>query len=249
MPLGLVDPLFELGGDDEVVENDFSNKNKDSNGAVSLAFDLFSKLYESRQILDALRSVIPAYKDTIKKRDQELRKKKAELSKLQPIVDEVKNNTAAICELSKEVNKVNQDAMSELKSYSSVLKKSNQRKTTTAPTNVRAFKTAVKEMFADEDRKKNIILFGIEENESGSLDDKVGEVMLEIGQKPVLVHVVRLRQPTGRCRPVRVSLKSPWSPVTVISILKDPPNLKSSARYSKANVYISSQSPDTKGAY
>ena len=93
MPLGLVDPLFELGGDDEVVENDFSNKNKDSHGAVSLAFVLFSKLYESRQILDALRSVIPAYKDTIKKRDQELRKKKAELSKLQPIVDEVKNNT------------------------------------------------------------------------------------------------------------------------------------------------------------
>ena len=73
-----------------------------------MAFELFSKLYESRQILDALRSVIPAYKDTIKKRDQELRKKKAELSKLQPIVDEVKNNTAATCELSKEVNKVNQ---------------------------------------------------------------------------------------------------------------------------------------------
>ena len=109
-----------------------------------MAFELFSKLYESRQILDALRSVIPAYKDTIKKRDQELRKKKAELSKLQPIVDEVKNNTAAICELSKELNKVNQDAMSELKSYSSVLKKSNQRKMTTTPTNVHAFKTAVK---------------------------------------------------------------------------------------------------------
>ena len=97
----LIDPLFELGGDNEVVEDDFSNKYKDGNNAVSLAFKLFSKLYDSRQILDELRSVIPVLKDTIKKREQELMKKKARLSKLQPIVDEVKNNTAAICELSK----------------------------------------------------------------------------------------------------------------------------------------------------
>ena len=59
--------------------------------------------------------------------------------------------------------------------------------------------------------------------------------MLEIGQKPVLVQVVRLGQPTGKCRPVRVSLKSPD---TVHSILNDSPKLKSSARHGK--VYISS---------
>ena len=52
------------------------------NNAVSLAFELFSKLYDSRQILDELRSVIPVLKDTIKKREQELMKKKARLSKL-----------------------------------------------------------------------------------------------------------------------------------------------------------------------
>ena len=42
-------------------------------------------------------------------------------------------------------------------------------------------------------------------------------LLLEIGQKPVLVQVVRLGQPTGKCRPVRVSLKGP---ATVHSILK-----------------------------
>ena len=42
-------------------------------------------------------------------------------------------------------------------------------------------------------------------------------MVLEIGQKPVLVQVVRLGQPTGKCRPVRVSLKGPD---TVHSILK-----------------------------
>ena len=233
----LIDPLFELGGDNEVVEEDFSNKYKDGNNAVRLAFELFSKLYDSRQILDELRSVIPVLKDTIKKREQELMKKKARLSKLQPIVDEVKNNTAAICELSKELNKANQGVSSELKSYSSVLQKSNigQKTTTTALNNARAIKTAVKEIFTDEDRKKNIILFGLEEGENVSLDNKVDEVFLEIGQKPVLVQVVRLGQPTERCRPVRVSLKSSD---TVHSILKDSPRLKSSARFSK--VYISS---------
>ena len=165
-------------------------------------------------------------------------KKKARLSKLQPIVDEVKNNTAAICELSKELNKVNQGVSSELKSYSSVLQKSNigQNTTTTALNNARSIKIAVKEIFTDEDRKKNIILFGLEEDENVSLDNKVNEVFLEIGQKPVLVQVVRLGQPTERCRPVRVSLKS--SDTVHIIILKDSPRLKSSARFSK--VYISS---------
>ena len=117
------------------------------------------------------------------------------------------------------------------------MQKSNigQKTTTTALNNARAIKTAVKEIFTEEDRKKNIILFGLEEDENVSLDNKVDEVFLEIGQKPVLVQVVRLGQPTERCRPVRVSLKSSD---TVHSILKDSPRLKSSARFSK--VYISS---------
>ena len=49
-------------------------------------------------------------------------------------------------------------------------------------------------IITDEDRKKNIILFGLEEGENVSLDNKVDEVFLEIGQKPVLVQVVRLGQ-------------------------------------------------------
>ena len=58
-------------------------------------------------------------------------------------------------------------------------------------------------------------------------------MMLDIGQKPVLVQVVRFGQPTGRCRPVRVLLKSPD---TVHSILKDSLKLKSPARYSKVSI-------------
>jgi len=240
----LIDPLFELGGpDNEVSERHFSNEYRDSkcngvNGAVRMALELFRKLNDSRQILDNLRSVIPVLKEGIKKRDKELRKKEAELLKLQPIVDEVRNNTAAISKLSKELNKVNQGVTSELKSYSSALQKSmkGQKTRTAVPTNTRAIKTAIKEVLTDDDRKNKIILFGVEEDESVCLEDEVGNILLEIGQKPVVVQVVRLGMPTpARCRPVRVSLKSPD---TVHCILKESPKLKRSERFSK--VYISS---------
>ena len=89
-------------------------------------------------------------------------------------------------------------------------------------------------MFHDEDRKKNLILFGLGEEDDESLKDKVSEVLFEVNQKPQLRQVVRLGQPTGRCRPVRVSLESSD---TVHSILKESTKLKSSTVYSK--VFIS----------
>ena len=49
---------------------------------------------------------------------KEISEKNEELGKLQPLVDEVKNNTAAIHQLSKDLNLVNQRVKSELKSYS-----------------------------------------------------------------------------------------------------------------------------------
>ena len=50
------------------------------------------------------------------------------------------------------------------------------------PASANALKTAVKAMFHDEDRKKNIILFGLGEEDNESLKDKVGKVLLEVNQ-------------------------------------------------------------------
>ena len=72
--------------------------------AGSLAYNkLFEKLYESRQTLDALQSVIPISKGELKKRDEENKKKDAELMKLRQVVDKVKRNTEEISELSTEL--------------------------------------------------------------------------------------------------------------------------------------------------
>ena len=235
----LVNPLFKLSDNDEVSEEQFSNKFKDADGAVSLAFKLFEKLYESRQTLDALRSVIPIFEGELTKHDEEGRKKDAESMKLRQIVDQVKRNTEEMSELSKELNNISLGVSSEDKSYAGAVgQKSNQvhrrGKVAPLPASANALKAAVKTMFHDEDRKKNLILFGLGEEDDESLKDKVSEVLLEVNQKPQLRQVVRLGQPTGRCRPVRVSLESSD---TVHSILKESTKLKSSTVYSK--VFIS----------
>ena len=235
----LVNPLFKLSNNDEVSEEQFSDKFKDADGAVSLAFKLFEKLYESRQTLDALRSVIPILEGELRKYNEEDRKKDLELMKLRQIVDQVKRNTEEISELSKELNNISLGVSSEDKSYAGAVgQKSNQvhrrGKVAPLPASANALKAAVKTMFHDEDRKKNLILFGLGEEDDESLKDKVSEVLLEVNQKPQLRQVVRLGQPTGRCRPVRVSLESSD---TVHSILKESTKLKSSTVYSK--VFIS----------
>ena len=235
----LVNPLFKLSDNDEVSEEQFSNKFKDADGAVSLAFKLFEKLYESRQTLDALRSVIPIFEGELRKHDEEGRKKDVESMKLRQIVDQVKRNTEEMSELSKELNNISLGVSSDDKSYADAVgQKSNQvhrrGKVAPLPASANALKAAVKTMFHDEDRKKNLILFGLGEEDDESLKDKVSEVLLEVNQKPQLRQVVRLGQPTGRCRPVRVSLESSD---TVHSILKESTKLKSSTVYSK--VFIS----------
>ena len=53
------------------------------------------------------------------------------------------------------------------------------------PASANALKTAVKAMFHDEDRKKNIILFGLGEEDNESLKDKVGKVLLEVNQNEI----------------------------------------------------------------
>ena len=58
------------------------------------------------EFLDAHWSVIPILKGELKKRDEEDRKKDAELMKLRQIVDQVKRDTEEISELLKELTSI-----------------------------------------------------------------------------------------------------------------------------------------------
>ena len=114
--------------------------------------------------LDALRSVIPIFEGELRKHDEEGRKKDAESMKLRQIVDQVKRNTEEMSDLSKELNNISLGVSSEDKSYAGAVgQKSNQvhrrGKVAPLPASANALKAAVKTMFHDEDRKKNLILF------------------------------------------------------------------------------------------
>ena len=102
--------------------------------------------------------------------------------------------------------------------------------------NIRSIRTAVKEVMNVEDRRKNIILFGLEENgENASLVDMVEGVLFDTDVKPVLGSVIRLGQKSETCRPVKVSFKSSD---TIHMVLKESPKLKSSAKFSKVFISI-----------
>ena len=92
----IINPLISTGSDGSIWFPQFGKKVKDKKELDHIAFQLFERLYESREMLEEIRSVIPALKEATKKNEKEISEKNEELGKFQPLVDEVKNNTAAI---------------------------------------------------------------------------------------------------------------------------------------------------------
>ena len=91
----------------------------------------------------------------------------------------------------------------EIKTYSAVVSNSQ---TVTAPV---ICPEALKVVVAEEDRSRNLLVFGLPEEEQEELEARIGEVLEEIGQKPK-VEVERLgKKKTSTCtRPVKVCLTS-----------------------------------------
>ena len=105
-----------------------------------------------------------------------------------------------------ELNKVKATVQAEMKSFSSIVKKS-------CPTNLtkKTIEAAVKSVCDQEDRSKNVIIYGIEETSGEVLLDKVGKVLEEINEKPVVRDCVRVGAKTpgvSRPRPVKFSLSN-----------------------------------------
>ena len=107
---------------------------------------------------------------------------------------------------SDELQEVKSTVQTELKSYSSMVKK-NCSTTLTKKT----IESAVKSACQQEDRSKNIIIYGIEETSGEVLQNRVEKVLGEIDEKPVVKDCVRVGvQKSGatRPRPVKFSLRN-----------------------------------------
>ena len=67
----------------------------------------------------------------------------------------------------------------------------------------------VNDVIQVEERNRNLVVFGLEEEVGENLEGKVGEVFQELGEKPHLVEVIRLGSATsGKTRPVKVTTSS-----------------------------------------
>ena len=89
--------------------------------------------------------------------------------------------------------------------------------------------TLVQTVVAEKDRNRSLIIFGLSEEEDEQLCDRVGQVFLDIGEKPRIeaCRLGRVRR-TGKVRPVKVTLSSATS---VNQILIKAKNLKESSKY------------------
>jgi hypothetical protein len=95
-------------------------------------------------------------------------------------------------------------------------------------------KKAVQEAVTDDDRSKNVVVFGLSEETSEDLDGKIATLFGEIEEKPSF-HAIRIgKESEERTRPVKVSLRNSE---TVFQLLGKAKHLRTTEAYRK--VYIS----------
>ena len=104
------------------------------------------------------------------------------------------------------VSSVGDSVKTQLKTYSEAVQVSgNQAGKNLLDQNT--LKTVVKHVVAEEDRSRNLIVFGLSENASEQINEKVGEVFRELGEQPKF-EAARIGLKTNKetFRPVKVSL-------------------------------------------
>ena len=107
-------------------------------------------------------------------------------------------------------------------------------------------KTVVKDVVAEEDRSRNLVIFGLPEEPAEQITDKVNKVLEVLGEKPKIEAVrIGLKAKEQTPRPVKVSVSNS----TIVSqVLSKSKNLRNSHQYKK--VFISpDRTPDQRAAH
>ena len=115
----------------------------------------------------------------------------------------------------------------EFKSYSSVVSSSQPTAPAFCP---ETLKTVVETVIAEEDRSRNLIVFGLPEGDGEELETKVSEIFEEIGQKPKLEaqRIGKKKTDGATTRPVKVCVSSS---LIVQQILANARNLRQSTKF------------------
>ena len=141
---------------------------------------------------------------------------------------------------SAEFSAVEETVKTELKTYSQIATKNCSPPAITQ----KQLKTVVRETVAQEDRSRNVMVFGLEEEKEEDLQTKIAEVMEDLGEKPHLVDCHRLGR-NGTKKPVKVVLRSPE---VVRQVLANTRKLKQVA--GRKSVYICpDRTPEDRESY
>lgn len=136
-----------------------------------------------------------------------------------------------ISQKNEELGQVSKTVETEMKSFSSVLQKNCS--SALSPRNIA---TAVKSVKKQEDRSKELVVFGVQEEEGECLDKKVVKLLENLDEKPRVTDCVRIgRSAAGdKVRPIRFSVRNSEQ---VHNILRKAKLLKDVEGYK--SVYIS----------
>ena len=84
---------------------------------------------------------------------------------------------------------VQESVKAEFKTYSAAVQRGNNQAQPVAPV---ILKSVLKEVIKEEDRSRNIMVFGLAEKENELLCDEVSEVFQAVGERPSIVEVSRV---------------------------------------------------------
>lgn len=120
-------------------------------------------------------------------------------------------------------NTVKETVSDGIKSYSAAVKNN------TPAFSPESLKKVVKSAIEEEDRSKNVVIFGLPEEDGEQLESRIGELFLQLDEKPrVAVSRVGRISPGEQPRPVKVTLPSS---IFVNQILTKSPRLKQMQRF------------------
>jgi len=210
-----------------------------------LTADLFARpnksvmsrwLEGARDIMCRQQQMLENFKDLVSTMKTEAIGDKTKVIKLQGKLLDCKEEQLAAVKTT-----VQDTVQTEMRTYGDVLKS-----TSPAAISPATFKKVVKDVIKDEDRSKNLMVFGLTEEDGEQLNEKICDVFVEIGEKPQLVAVrIGRRQEGGTgCRPVKVTLTSSTAVQQILTrarLLKQQERLK--------DVYVSpDRSPEERSA-
>ena len=185
-------------------------------------------LFEGYQAAQASNAKYEAAKVCLEKIKSEMITLQRSVVKLQQQL--LENQTNHVDELSAVVDTAVENG---IRSYSGVL--SDTVRKSVPVLSATKLKKAVKEAVLDDDRSRNVVLFGLTEKESADLDNQITDLLYAIDEKPSFEAVrIGLHFDEEKSRPVKVSFRNAE---TVHRVLTKAKNLRNSVHYRK--VYIS----------